>query len=43
MDITEVLMEVRMDFEILNKGSFIPSIGYGTDKTGTEGKQTSRC
>lgn len=32
MDITEVLMEERMDFRILNNGSFIPSIGYGTYK-----------
>ncbi len=23
-------MEERMDFRILNNGSFIPSIGYGT-------------
>ena len=38
MDITEVLMEERMDFRILNNGSFIPSIGYGTYKTGTEGE-----
>ena len=38
MDITEVLMEERMDFRILNNGSFIPSIGYGTYKTGSEGE-----
>ena len=38
MNITEVLMEERMDFRILNNGSFIPSIGYGTYKTGTEGE-----
>ena len=31
-------MEERMDFRILNNGSFIPSIGYGTYKTGTEGE-----
>ena len=28
-------MEERMDFRILNNGSFIPSIGFGTYKTGT--------
>ena len=38
MDITEVLMEERMDFRILNNGSFIPSIGYGTYKV-AKGKQ----
>lgn len=27
-------MEERMDFRILNNGSFIPSIGFGTYKTG---------
>lgn len=31
-------MEERMDFRILNNGSFIPSIGYGTYKTGGEGE-----
>ena len=31
-------MEERMDFRILNNGSFIPSIGYGTYKTGSEGE-----
>ena len=31
-------MEERMDFRILNNGSFIPSIGYGTYETGTEGE-----
>ena len=31
-------MEERMDFRILNNGSFIPSIGYGTYKTDTEGE-----
>ena len=28
-------MEERMDFRILNNGSFVPSIGFGTYKTGT--------
>nr|WP_252894312.1 aldo/keto reductase [Veillonella denticariosi] len=28
-------MEERMDFRILNNGSFIPSIGFGTYRTGT--------
>lgn len=27
-------MEERMDFRILNNGSFVPSIGFGTYKTG---------
>ena len=31
-------MQERMDFRILNNGSFIPSIGYGTYKTGSEGE-----
>ena len=31
-------MEERMDFRILNNGSFIPSIGFGTYKTGTADK-----
>ncbi|MDY4746954.1 aldo/keto reductase [Veillonella caviae] len=29
-------MEERMDFRILNNGSFIPSIGFGTYKAGTD-------
>ncbi|GCL67232.1 aldo/keto reductase [Veillonella tobetsuensis] len=35
-------MEERMDFRILNNGSFVPSIGFGTYKTGTleESEQT---
>ncbi len=36
-------MEERMDFRILNNGSFIPSIGYGTYKTGTEGGETEQA
>ena len=32
----EVHMEERMDFRILNNGSFIPSIGFGTYKAGTD-------
>lgn len=31
-------MEERMDFRILNNGSFIPSIGFGAYKTGTPEK-----
>ena len=36
-------MEERMDFRILNNGSFVPSIGFGTYKTGTSEETVASC